>query len=185
LKRIYSMIAFSIVVIFTLGSSLYAEIVLGPTELVHFWVPFPAVVTRPVTVPIPGGGTVFARPILVEVHKQGIFKRAVNPWVIGLSTHWLVNVGDRSYRIGLRLVDTTLPVKWEVSAGTPWDPGSKTFARPIESGKTIPELGIDWFFYIPEDVRPLHVWYSGGLVVFDADSGETLTFLPITIRFGG
>jgi len=181
----FSVLAFVIVMILTIGSSLYAEVVLGPTELVHFWVPFPARVTRPMTVPIPSGGTVFTRPILVEVHKQGIFKRAINPWVIGLSTHWLVNVGDRPYRIGLRLVNTTLPVKWEASAGIPWDSESKTFAHPIEPGKMIPELGIDWFFYIPEDVRSLQVWYSGGLVVFDTDSGETLTFLPITIRFGG
>jgi len=184
MKHICSAVAFSVVVILTLGSSVYAEMVLGPTELVHFWVPFPANVARPMSIPIPGGGTVFARPIIVDVHKQGIFKRVFNPWIIGLSTHWLVNVGDRPYRIGLKLVNTTIPIKWEVSAGIPWDPESKTFARPIEPGKMVPELGVDWFFYIPEEMRALPVWYRGGLEVFDADRGETLTLIPITIRFG-
>jgi len=138
-----------------------------------------------VTIPIPDGGTVFTRPLVINVHERGIFKQVFNPWVEGLSTHWLVNVGDRSYRIGVKLVNTTIPVKWEVSAGIPWDPESKTFAQPIGPGRTIPELGIDWLFYVPEDARAHPVWYEGGLVVFDADTGGTLTFIPITIRFGG
>jgi hypothetical protein len=51
-------------------------------------------------------------------------------------------------------------------------------------GQSIPNLGIDWIFKIPPSLMYSPVIYDGGLVIFDADTGETLTFLPIKIVRG-
>jgi hypothetical protein len=56
-------------------------------------------------------------------------------------------------------------------------------------GKSIPNLGIDWFFDVPDSFSDgvddgTTVIYDGGLALRDADTGEMLTFLPIMIGRG-
>jgi hypothetical protein len=130
------------------------------------------------------GPRAFVKPIRVDVSEQGVLKRTFCPWIVGLSTHWILNTDSKPHRIGLRLENTTFPVEWHVNAGIPWDSQSKTFSKVIEPGERVPELGIDWMFNIPVEVRNRPVWYQGGLSVFDADSGEVLTFIPITFVNG-
>lgn len=183
---IYSALAFVIIAALTFWSSSYTRTVLNSTELVHFFVPFPAgKVVRPMTVPNPNGNSVFTRPLAVDVQQQGLLKRVFNKWIVGGSTHWLVNTGNRPIRIGLKLTDTPIPIDWEVSAGIPWDPEKKVFGAPVQPGEMVPDLGIDWLFHIPENMRSQPVIYEGALTVFDADTSETLTVIPVSFKNGG
>lgn len=172
MKHIY--LAFSILIV-TLGLTLVSGVYSGylsKSEMIHFWVYFPQRGSRPTS-------------ITVDAGSQGVLKRLFNPWVIALSTHWIVNTDNRPHLIRLELVNCTLPVEWEVSAGIPWNPDNRTFAEPIGPfGQSIPYLGLDWVFHIPPEIRTQRIWYQGGLAVTDANSNETLSFIPITI-YGG
>jgi hypothetical protein len=181
-----SVVAFLAVAIATVAMGFYAGRVLNPAELVHFTVPLPVGrVDRPRMIGQDGGRRSFIKPIKVDVCEQGILKRIFCPWIDGLSTHWILNIDSKPHRVGMRLENTTFPVEWQVHAGIPWDPETKTFARALEPGEKVPELGIDWMFNFPAEVRSKRVWYEGGLSVFDADSGEVLTFIPITFLNSG
>jgi len=154
---------------FTYVSSLYSGY-LAKSEMLHFWVYFPQR-GKPTT-------------LTIDVNKQGILKRLLNPWVEAMSTHWIINTDNKPHTIRLELRNCTIPVEWEVSAGIPWNPSTKTFEQPIEPGKGIPYLGVDWIFHIPPEMRSQSIWYQGGLAVIDANTNETLTFIPIVI-YGG
>ena len=167
-KKTIAGIFFICALCITLGSSYYSAH-LAKSEIVHFWVFFPA-----------GRGPP-ASPLEIYVNDQGFLKRILNPWMIALSTHWIINTGDKPYIVGLRLVNCTIPVEWEVNAGIPWDHETKTFTQPLEPGEGVPYLGIDWIFHIPKEIRPQRIWYDGGLAVIDSETGETLSFIPITI----
>jgi len=185
-SALLSVVVFLTVAGATIASGFYAGRVLNPTELVHFWAPVPAGrVDRPRMVGREGGPRAMVKPIRVDVRQQGILKRVFCPWIVGLSTHWILNTDSKPHRIGLRLENTTFPVEWHVGAGIPWDPESRTFSRALQPQERVPELGIDWMFNVPAEVRDKPVWYEGGLSVFDADSGEVLTFIPITFLNSG
>lgn len=185
-RLIYSLIGAIVIAGLVFGSSAYAKNVLNPSELMHFFVPFPAgKVVKPVTVAKPNGGTVFTRPVVINMDERGIFKRIFNPGVEGLSTHWLINVDSKPHRIGLKLTEASFPIEWEVGSGISWDSQSQTFAEAIGPGEGIPDLGIDWLFHFSAEAMAKNVWYEGTLVVFDADSGENLTTIPIKFQKGG
>ncbi|MEN8613955.1 hypothetical protein ABFB09_01540 [Dehalogenimonas sp. THU2] len=181
LKRItYSVTAAVVIIVLTVGSSLYAKSVLNPNELTHFFVPFPAGrIIRPQVLPKPDGTTVFVRPVTVYVNERGILKRWLNGSIEGLSTHWLINLDDKPHRIGLKFTSDSVEIDWDVHAGIPWDPATQTFLEPVAPGEQVPELGVDWFFHFPKEIQAQDIWYQGSLEVFDADTGETLTTIPI------
>lgn len=185
-KRIsYSIIGGIAVAAITVGSSVYAKRVLNPSELVHFFVPFPVgKVVRPMTVPKPDGKQIFTRPLIINVDHRGILKRILNPGLEGVSTHWLINVDSQPHRIGMRLTNVNVPVRWDVGAGIDWDPESQTFADAIPPGDSVPDLGVDWIFDFPPEVRAQNIWHEGALVIFDADSGEDLTVIPLKFHRG-
>ena len=139
---------------------------LNTSELVHFWVRFP---------------NARARPIVLHASQRGVLKQIFDPWHEGLSTHWIVNNDTKPHRVKMELVNVTIPVQCEVHAGVPYDEETRTFTEPIPPKGRIPQLGIDWIFYFPENVREMEVWYDGGLKIIDADTGETLLFQPIKI----
>jgi len=182
----WSASAFLAVATATVAMGFYAGTVLNPTELVHFSVPVPAGrITRPQMVGPAGGRRSFIKPIKVDVCEQGCLKRLFCPWIVGLSTHWISNIGSKPHRIGMRLENTTFPVEWKVNARIPWDAESRTFAVALGPGESVPELAIDWMFNIPVEFRDKPIWYEGGLSVFDADSQEILTFIPISFINSG
>ncbi len=189
-KRIPRKISFSFggalaVIALTLGASVYAKRVLNPTELVHFFIPFPAgKVVRPRVVVRPDGRKIFVQPLLIDVNERGLLKRIFNPGREGVSTHWLVNIDNKPHRIGMTLTNVDVPLRWEVGAGIPWDPVSRTFQRAVAPGESVPDLGVDWIFEFPRERRKNDVWYEGELIIFDADSGENLTIFPLKFHAG-
>jgi len=180
-RLFYSLGSVLVIASLIVGSSVYAKSTLNPTELSHFFVPFPAGrVVRPMTVKNPvTGGSIFVRPITIEVDKRGILKRLLNPSVEGLSTHWLDNIDTKPHRIGLKFTNLNFKVEWDVHAGIPWDEATHTFKEAVAPGERITDLGVDWLFFFPAEVRAKDVWYDGALIVFDADTNETLTTIPI------
>jgi len=82
----------------------------------------------------------------------------------------------------MELVNVTSPVRWEVKANFEDDPDTHTFTQPLMPGSSIPNLGIDWIFHIPEN--DALVVYNGGLLLIDADTGMNLTVIPIKIGRG-
>ena len=185
-RALYSIVGAVVLSGLIFGSSVYAKSTLNPTELSHFFVPFPAGrVVRPMTVKTADGSrSIFVRPITINVDQRGILKRLINPNVEGLSTHWLDNIDTKPHRIGLRFTDVSFRIDWDVNAGIPWDEETRTFAVPIGPGERVPDLGIDWLFFFPAEVREKDVWYEGSLMVYDADTNETLTTIPIKFQKG-
>jgi len=182
-RALYSIGAAAVLVTMVFGAGAYAKSTLNPTELSHFFVPFPAGrIVRPMTVDNPAGGSIFVRPIVINVDQRGILKRLLNPSVEGLSTHWLDNIDTVPHRIGLRFTNVNVEVEWDVHAGIPWDPETRTFEVPIGPGERVPELGVDWLFFFPPEVMARDVWYDGSLEVYDADTNETLTTIPVKFQ---
>jgi hypothetical protein len=166
-RIIFSIIAFVLVSLLVFGSSIYAKNTLNTSELVHFFIPFPA------------GERIFTRPIVINVEDRGYLKRLFNPGIEGLSTHWLTNIDTRPRRIGMKFTNLNIPVDWEVSGAIPWDPETHTFGKAVEPGESIKDLGVDWLFHFPDEIRSQKTWYDGSLIIFDADTGENLTVIPV------
>lgn len=182
-RALYSITAAAVLSALVFGSGLYAKSTLNPTELSHFFVPFPAGrVARPMTVDKLDGGSIFVRPIIINVDQRGILKKIFNPAVEGLSTHWLDNIDTEPHRIGMKFTNVNVEVEWDVNAGIPWDPETRTFKVPIGPGERVPDLGIDWLFFFTPDIMAQDVWYEGSLIVYDADTNETLTTIPVKFQ---
>lgn len=182
-RLIYSAVAVVIIATLSVGAGVYAKSTLNRTELVHFFIPFPAgSVVRPMTVDRPDGGKVFTRPIVINVNERGILKRIFQPGLEGLSTHWLINIDSKPHRIGMKFTNVNVPIIWEVAGAIPWDPQSQTFKEAVAPGEQIRDLGIDWLFLFPPEIRAQRVWYEGSLVIFDADTGEELTIIPVKFQ---
>jgi hypothetical protein len=184
-KAVYSIMAAVVLSGLIFGSSLYAKKTLNPTELTHFFVPFPVgMVTRPSTVNQLDGSGIFVRPIVIDVNARGILKKILNPGVEGLSTHWLDNIDTKPHRIGLKFTNVNVEIEWDINAGIPWNEETRQFEVEVGPGERIPDLGVDWYFHFPPEVRAKDVWYEGSLIVYDADTNENLTIIPIKFQNG-
>lgn len=179
-RALYSILGTVILSGLIFGSSVYAKTTLNPTELSHFFVPFPAGrIVRPMTVKQLDGGGIFVRPITINVEQRGILKRIFNPGVEGLSTHWLDNIDSKPHRIGMKFTNVTFDVEWDINAAIPWNDEKHEFEVAVGPGERIRDLGVDWLFFFPPEVRAKDVWYDGSLVIYDADTNETLTTIPV------
>lgn len=168
------------VFLLTIGAGFYAQ-EFGKAEMVHFRVAVPAgTITKP-TVINAYGQQVNMAPLTINLVQRGFLKNALNGGIEGISTHGIVNAGKKPVRIRMEMVNSTIPVRWEVSANLAYDPETHTFTEPLMPGKSIPNLGIDWFFDLPREHFYEPVIYDGGLEFTDADTGELLTVLPIRI----
>ncbi len=185
-KRVlFSVIGAVFLIALIFGSGVYAKSVLNPTELSHFFVPFPAgKVIKPTTLQKPKGGAVFVRPMGIDVNARGILKKWLNPAAEGLSTHWLTNLDSKPHRIGMKFTNINFDVEWDVHAGIPWNEETHEFEVAVGPGDSVPDLGVDWVFFFPPEVRAQTVWYDGSLIVFDADTGDTLTTIPVKFQQG-
>jgi hypothetical protein len=185
-RVLYSIVGLVVLAVLVFGSSVYAKSTLNPTELSHFFVPFPAGrVVRPMTVKTADGNrSIFVRPIVIDVDRRGILKRLINPGVEGLSTHWLDNIDTKPHRVGMKFTNLNVDIEWSVNAGIPWNEETRTFDVAIGPGERVPDLGVDWLFFFPPEVRQKPVWYDGSLVIYDADTNETLSTIPIRFQKG-
>lgn len=169
--------------ILTIGAGVLAQD-FGRAEMVHFQVAVPAgTIGGPVQVQA-AGQTISMAPLSINLARRGLPKMLFNGDIEGISTHRITNAGKKPVRIRMAMVNSTVPVRWEVKADHPFDPASNTFTEPLMPGKAIRNLAIDWYFEIPREKLYDPVVYDGGLQFADADTGEVLTFLPIRIGNG-
>lgn len=171
------------VFLLTIGAGIYAQ-EYGKAEMVHFRVAVPAGTITELTQVKAGGQPVEMAPLSINLVQRGFLKNMLNANIEGISTHGIVNAGKKPLRIRMEMVNSTVPVRWEVKANHAYDPASQTFTDLLMPGKSIENLAIDWFFEIPPDKIHDPVIYDGGLRFTDADTGEELTFLPVRIANG-
>ncbi len=156
----------------------------GQAEMVHFWTAVPGGNITTTTTLRGIGMPVTMSPVFIDLDERGALRDFVTPQVEAISTHWIYNLGKTPVRIKMELINLTIPVRWEVQGNLGYDPETHTFAEPIMPGGSVQNLGIDWYFYIPGYYMDEQIVYMGGLLLSNADTGEGLTFIPITIGRG-
>jgi hypothetical protein len=172
------LIAAAAVFLVTIGAAAYGQ-ELGKAESVSFRVAVPAgTITAPMVVK-GAGQQVSMAPLGIDLSRRGLPKMLFNGGIERIKSGGITNTGEKPVRIRMEMVNTTLPVQWNVRAGLGYDPESHTFAEPLMPGKSVPGLSASWYFRFPPEKLHDPVLYDGGLRFSDADTGETLTFLPI------
>lgn len=115
--------------------------------------------------------------IAFDVGKQGWIKQLLQPNYITISSHWMRNVGTQPYIIRLDMDMCGMDTAWKTHERD-WDPVTKTSTRAIEPGDG---YNMDWYFRVPSELRANPVVCDGLLTVYDAETDERLTELPIRI----
>ncbi len=156
----------------------------GKAEMVHFWTAVPGGNITSTTTLRGIGMPITMSPVFIDLDQRGILRDFITSQVEAISTHWIYNLGKGPVRIKMELINLTIPVRWEVQCDMGYDPETHTFTEYIKPGGSVPNLGIDWYFYIPDYYMDEQIVYQGGLLLSNADTGQGLTFIPITIGRG-
>lgn len=115
--------------------------------------------------------------VLIDIGQEGWLKRITQPQFFNLSSHWIRNVGVKPYKIHLEMDLCDFELEWETPEAA-WDQATQSTTRYIEPGKT---FNMDWYFDIPPEAIRQAVVCKGQLEVLDAETGDSLTILPIFI----
>ena len=115
--------------------------------------------------------------VLIDVGQEGWLKRITQPRFFNLSSHWIRNVGVKPYKIHMEMDLCDFDMEWETFEAN-WDQATQSTTRYIEPGKT---FNMDWYFHIPPEAFEQAIVCQGQLEVFNAETGDSLTVLPITI----
>jgi len=147
---------------------------MSDAESVHFAVNYPATGED-----MGGPGAMGATgSVVVNVGNTGFIKAALQPNVVNLSSHWVKNVGDEPRRIRVAAEGFEYPIRWD-SLDRDWDEETHSVSRPLDPDEAIT---VDWYVTLP---RPFpaetYTLDKGQFTVYDADTGERLTALPIAI----
>jgi hypothetical protein len=143
-------------------------------ESIHFSINFPAEGKEA------GGPGPMAKLgfVAADVGKTGFLKALVQPRVVNFSSHWVRNVGDRPIRVRLEMEGIRSPVRWD-SLDKDWDEETRSISRPLAPGETVT---VDWYITIPDPLPAgSPVVEKGRIVIYDADTGERLSVLPLSI----
>lgn len=173
--RKYLWFALAMALAFALGAW---RMTMADAESVHFAVNYPATGKD-----MGGPGAMGATgSVVVNVGNTGFIKSVVQPDVVNLSSHWVKNVGDTPRRIRVAAEGFKYPIRWD-SLDRDWDDETHSVSRALDPDEAIT---VDWFVTLP---RPLpadtYTLAQGTFAVYDADTGELLTALPITIVNSG
>lgn len=115
--------------------------------------------------------------VLIDVGQEGWLKRTLQPRFFNLSSHWIRNVGVKPYKIRLEMTLCDFELEWETPEAE-WDQATQSSTRYIDPGKT---FNMDWYFNIPPEAMQQAIVCQGQLEVFDAETGDSLSILPIAI----
>jgi hypothetical protein len=127
----------------------------------------------------PGGVLIWGTEgqVLIDVGQEGLLKRLIQPRFFNLSSHWIRNVGVKPYKIHLDMDLCGFDLEWETPEAA-WDQATQSTTRYIDPGKT---FNMDWYFHIPPEAMARNVVCQGELTVSDAETGQSLSELPITM----
>ncbi|MDO8964173.1 MAG: hypothetical protein Q7W30_06735 [Coriobacteriia bacterium] len=146
---------------------------MGDAEAVHYSINYPA---RGFAA---GGAGVMAREghLIVNVGNAGWLKQVLQPQELNLSSHWVKNVGTTPRRIRFEAEGMEYPLRWE-SNEKAWNEKTRTLDRMLAPGSTVT---VDWFVTLPRPLPARDIIVDARMVVYDADTGERLTALPIRV----
>jgi hypothetical protein len=166
-----ALFALAMVAAFALGSW---RSTMSDAESVHFAVNYPATGKD-----MGGPGAMGATgSVQVNVGNTGFLKKVAQPNVVNLSTHWLKNVSDAPLRIRVAAEGFKYPIRWD-SLDVDWDEETHTVSRALRPEESIT---VDWFVTLPWPFpADTYTLDQGTFTVYDADSGERLTALPVSI----
>lgn len=163
----------------TMGAGVYGKD-LSRAENVGYQVAVPAGTVSSSVVVNGAGQPVPMAPLTLNLAQRGLPKMLFSGNSEKIETHRIANVGTTPLRIRMEMVNTsTVHARVHVNANFGYDEATHTFTEPLMPGKSIPGLGMSWFFDFPPEKRYDPVVYDGGLRFTNADTGELLTFLPI------
>ncbi len=159
---------------FAFGLGAYRN-TMGDAESVHYSLNFPA---RGYAA---GGEGAMGKSghVIVNLGNTGIIKRLLQPNEVNLSSHWVKNVGDTPRRIRLAAEGVQYPLQWS-SIDRSFDPRTLVVGRTLPPGDAVT---IDWELTLPRPL-PEGLIVDSRIVVYDADTGERLTAMPIRIVNG-
>jgi hypothetical protein len=148
---------------------------MGDAESVHYSLNFPA---RGFAA---GGEGAMGKSghVIVNLGNTGFIKQLLQPNEVNLSSHWVKNVGDKVRRIRLEAEGVQYPLKW-ASIDKSFDERTHTIQRPLQPGESVT---VDWDLTLPRPL-PEGLIVDSRIVVYDADTGERLTAMPIRIVNG-
>jgi hypothetical protein len=115
--------------------------------------------------------------VLVDVGQEGWLKHTLQPNFLNISSHWIRNVGVKPYKIRLEMSLCDFELDWDTPEAN-WDQATHSTTLYIPPSRT---FNMDWNFHIPPEKMQQAVVCKGQLEVFDAETGDSLTVLPITI----
>lgn len=117
------------------------------------------------------------RPVIADLAGNGLPKRILQPGLVRLSSHGLVNKGTKDYNLQFELTDNCLPVNYIVQDSA-WDKKNLLLNRPFRPGES---LAINIIFDVPKELQNNNIIYEGNLKVFDYQTKEQLALVPIKI----
>jgi hypothetical protein len=125
------------------------------------------------------GATGTSGHVIVNLGNTGFIKRLLQPGEVNLSSHWVKNVGDKPRRIRLEAEGVQYPLAW-ASIDASFDARTRTLGRALQPGEAVT---VDWELTLPVPL-PEGLIVDSRIVVYDADTGERLTAMPIRIVNG-
>jgi hypothetical protein len=146
---------------------------MGDAESVHYSLNFPA---RGFAA---GGEGAMGKSghVIVNLANTGFIKQLLQPNEVNLSSHWVKNVGDKTRRIRLEAEGVQYPLKWG-SIDKSFDESTLIVQRPLKPGESVT---VDWDLTLPRPLPEDDIIVDARIVVYDADTGERLTAMPIRI----
>jgi hypothetical protein len=123
-----------------------------------------------------------ARPLYLSYGDDGILHKLISPHSMD-GTFSLTNDGDDvKIRMQMTGVPEGLTVHWGSGHTRDFNLDTATVERVLHSGDSV---SVHHTYHVGENLRQQPVIFDGGLVVSDADSGETLLTIPIRIQRAG
>ena len=196
-KHKYNVILFTAAVAIALLAGKWSQDLFTNSEFVHFSINFPSVPGHDISsrsdiggpwtmIPdnewngFPGGGLlVWGREgeLVIDIGKQGILKRLLQPNDITISSHWIRNIGTKPVRIGIGIDICGFPYEWDTFEKH-WDMINHESTREIPVGGV---YNMDWHITINDEDRNRREICCGSITISNAETGVKLADFPIKI----
>ncbi len=123
-----------------------------------------------------------ARPVILNYGEDGILHKLISRHSID-GTLGITNTGE-SVRIRMQMegVPEGLQIHWDTAHTRDFDLGEKTIGRILKPGEAV---SVHHTFHIGDGLRKKAVIFDGGLRILNADTGDSLLFIPIRILNAG
>ncbi len=115
--------------------------------------------------------------VSASLDKSGFAKRLIQPNVIEVASHVIMNTGETERLISLETSGFPVSTEWH-SRANGFDPVTHAIERPVAPGEAV-DLSLRVTF--PRPLPPDEVLLQGSILVKDTETGETLSELPVHV----